>query len=180
MGYLDNPTASAETFKDGWFHTGDVGHIDKEGLFHIEDRIKEYVYRSRADNSPRLTLWLRMIKVKGTQVPPAELEDLLLGHELVDDCMVLGIPDNYAGERPKAYVVLKTSVSPSEEVGQALLQYVKSHKVRYKWVAEIEFVDTVPKSPSGKLLRRVMKTMDRRKDRERGLYVRDETERARL
>ena len=94
--------------------------------------------------------------------------------------MVLGVPDDYAGERPKAYVVLKASVNQSKDVGKALLQYVKSHKVRYKWVAEIEFVDSVPKSPSGKLLRRVMKTIDRRKDRERGLSVRDETERARL
>lgn len=162
MGYLDNPVASAETFdRDGFFHTGDVGHIDAEGLFHIEDRIKE------------------MIKVKGLQVPPAELEDLLLGHADVEDCAVLGIPDEYAGERPKAYVVLKKGASPSEEVGRRLLAFVKERKVRYKWIVEIEFSDQVPKSPTGKLLRRILKVKDK-EGKDRGLRVRDETERARL
>jgi 4-coumarate--CoA ligase len=162
MGYLNNPTATAETFKDGFFHTGDVGHLDEEGLFHIEDRIKE------------------MIKVKGQQVPPAELEDLLLGHEHVEDCAVLGIQDMYAGERPKAYVVLKPGVKPSRDVGQKLIDFVKGKKVRYKWIVEIEFTDIVPKSPTGKLLRRILKAKDREKDRIRGIAVRDETERARL
>ena len=163
MGYLNNPTDTAETFdKDGFFHTGDVGYLDEEGLFHIEDRIKE------------------MIKVKGQQVPPAELEDLLLGHELVEDCAVLGIRDDYAGERPKAYVVPKQGVEPSQEVGRKLLKFVKEKKVRYKWIVEIEFTDVVPKSPTGKLLRRVLKAHDRKKERVRGVWVRDEAERARL
>ena len=162
MGYLDNPTATAETFKDGFLHTGDVGHIDDEGLIHIEDRIKE------------------MIKVKGQQVPPAELEDLLLGHEDVEDCAVLGIYDMYAGERPKAYVVLKPGLAPSEDNGRRLLRFVKEKKVRYKWIVEVEFTDMIPKSPTGKLLRRVLKTSDREKDRVRGVCVRDEAERARL
>ncbi|KIW83235.1 hypothetical protein Z517_02480 [Fonsecaea pedrosoi CBS 271.37] len=162
MGYLDNPVASAETFdKEGFFHTGDVGNIDAEGLIHIEDRIKE------------------MIKVKGLQVPPAELEDLLLGHPEVEDCAVLGIPDEYSGERPKAYVVLKTGVRESEEVGQRLLQFVKERKVRYKWIVEIEFTQQVPKSPTGKLLRRILKAKDK-EGKDRGLRVRDERERARL
>ncbi|KAK3720895.1 hypothetical protein LTR37_003558 [Vermiconidia calcicola] len=163
MGYLDNPTATAETFdEDGFFHTGDVGNIDEEGLFHIEDRIKE------------------MIKVKGQQVAPAELEDLLLGHELVEECAVLGIQDAYAGERPKSYVVLKSGVQPSKEVAARLLRFVKEKKVRYKWIVEIEFTDAVPKSPTGKLLRRILKAKDREKDRVRGVWARDEAERARL
>lgn len=162
MGYLDNPAATAETFdSEGFFHTGDVGHIDEEGLIHIEDRIKE------------------MIKVKGQQVAPAELEDLLLGHPEVEDCAVLGIQDEYAGERPKAYVVLKKGVDQSEEVGRRLLQFVKDRKVRYKWIVEIEFTDQVPKSPTGKLLRRVLKVRNK-EGKERGLRVRDERERARL
>ena len=162
MGYLNNPTASAETFQNGFFHTGDVGHLDEEGLFHIEDRIKE------------------MIKVKGQQVPPAELEDLLLGHDLVEDCAVLGIPDTYAGEKPKAYIVPKQGIEPSKDLGSNLLKFVKEKKVRYKWIVEIEFIDVVPKSPTGKLLRRVLKAKDREKDRVRGVWVRDDAERARL
>lgn len=113
-------------------------------------------------------------------MPPAELEDLLLGNKLVDDCMVLGIADDYAGEKPKAYVVLKSDAQPSESIGRELLNYVKLNKVRYKWLAELEFTDAVPKSPSGKLLRRVMKAADRKKDRVKGIYVRDDTERAKL
>ncbi|KAH9809189.1 putative 4-coumarate--CoA ligase 5 [Teratosphaeria destructans] len=162
MGYLDNPSATAETFRNGWLHTGDIGHLDEEGLIHISDRIKE------------------MIKVKGQQVAPAELEDLLLGHELVEDCAVLGIPDLYAGERPKAYVVLKPGVHPSADVGQRLLAAVKGKKVRYKWIQEIEFIGTIPKSQTGKLLRRVLKTSDRDPSRAKGLSVRDSAEPARL
>ncbi|KEF51801.1 uncharacterized protein A1O9_12138 [Exophiala aquamarina CBS 119918] len=162
MGYLGNPTASAETFDaEGFFHTGDVGNIDNEGLIHIEDRIKE------------------MIKVKGLQVPPAELEDLLLGHPQVEDCAVLGIPDDYSGERPKAYVVLKRGIEPTPEVGRRLLKFVKERKVRYKWLHELEFTDEVPKSPTGKLLRRVLKVRNKEEGR-KGVWVRDETERARL
>ena len=162
MGYLDNPTASAETFDtDGFFHTGDVGNIDEEGLIHIEDRIKE------------------MIKVKGLQVPPAELEDLLLGHPGVEDCAVLGIPDDYSGEKPKAYVVLKKGVDATPEIGRELLRFVKERKVRYKWIVEVEFTDEVPKSPTGKLLRRVLKVRNKEEGR-KGVWVKDETERPRL
>ncbi|EMC94932.1 hypothetical protein BAUCODRAFT_148979 [Baudoinia panamericana UAMH 10762] len=162
MGYLNNPAATAETFKGGFLHTGDVGHIDDEGLIHIEDRIKE------------------MIKVKGQQVPPAELEDLLLGHDMVEDCAVLGIPDDYAGEKPKAYVVPKASVEASQEVGQTLLRFVQEKKVKYKWLSEIEFCTAIPKSPTGKLLRRILKARDRESGRNKGLCVTDRPERARL
>lgn len=125
MGYLENPSATAETFQNGFFHTGDVGHIDEEGLIHIEDRIKE------------------MIKVKGQQVAPAELEDLLLGNENVEDVAVLGVPDEYSGERPKAFVVLKPGVSASGDVARRLLDFVKEKKVRYKWLVEVEIQDTI-------------------------------------
>lgn len=135
MGYLNNEKATAETFQNGFFHTGDVGHIDDEGLLHIEDRIKE------------------MIKVKGQQVAPAELEDLLLGNEYVEDVAVLGVPDDYSGERPKAVVVLKGHVSASESLARELMAFVKEKKVRYKWLVELEFQDSIPKSPTGKLLR---------------------------
>ena len=163
MGYLGNPAATKESFDaEGFLHTGDVGHIDELGMIHIEDRIKE------------------MIKVKGLQVPPAELEDLLLGHEDVEDAAVIGIPDAYSGERPKGFVVLRTGVRPSVELGRKLLAFAKERKVRYKWLVEIEFVDSVPKSASGKLLRRVLKVQDK-EGKIGGLRVRDEErERARL
>ncbi|CAK1364180.1 unnamed protein product [Cercospora beticola] len=164
MGYLDNPIATAETFdKEGFFHTGDVGYIDSEGLIHISDRIKE------------------MIKVRGQQVAPAELEDVLQGHSAVEDVAVLGIEDEYSGEKPKAYVVVKQDGGwegeGSEELGRELLEYVKERKSRFKWLKEVEFVRSgqgIPKSPTGKLLRRVLKVGDRDGKRVRGVVVREE------
>lgn len=163
MGYLGNAAATAESFdRDGFLHTGDIGSINDEGLIVIHDRIKE------------------MIKVKGIAVAPAELEDVLLGHPHVDDCAVMGVPDDYAGERPKAYVVPAPggTMKPSDGAGRELMQYVRERKVRFKWLDAVEFVDAVPKSASGKILRRVLKDKERRG--EHGLVVRDERERARL
>jgi len=161
MGYLDNEKSTAETFKNGFFHTGDVGYVDEDGLLHIEDRIKE------------------MIKVKGQQVAPAELEDLLLGNENVEDVAVLGIADDYSGERPKAVVVLKSGVRPSESLASQLMAFVKASKVRYKWLVELEFQNSIPKSPTGKLLRRVLKSAEMEVGRVRGIHFR-EPERAKL
>jgi acyl-CoA synthetase (AMP-forming)/AMP-acid ligase II len=161
MGYLANPKETAETFgADGFLHTGDIGCIDEHGFIHIVDRIKE------------------MIKVKGQQVAPAELENLLLGHPDVADCAVLGIPDEYSAERPKAYVVLKRGVAPSDAVGRSLMQYVQQKRVRYKWVKEIEFIDEIPKSPSSKILRRVLREKEKR--REWGFVVKDVGQRSKL
>lgn len=162
MGYLDNEAATKETFdEEGFFHTGDVGRIDDEGLIHIEDRIKE------------------MIKVKGLQVPPAELEDLLLGHPDVKDCAVVSTPDDYAGERPKAFVVLQDNIQANENKGREILAFVKERKVRYKWLIEVEFVEQIPKSSTGKLLRRILKQTEK-DGSARGLRVRDNRERAKL
>jgi acyl-CoA synthetase (AMP-forming)/AMP-acid ligase II len=166
MGYLGNEAATRESFdKDGFLHTGDVGHIDEEGLIIISDRIKE------------------MIKVRGQQVAPAELEDLLLGHQAVDDCAVIGISDAYSGEIPKAFVVLKDRKLEGDDVGQKLLEYVKGRVVGYKRLRSIEFVEAVPKSATGKLLRRVLKGWERGEDKSRlkGLIVKEAVqERARL
>jgi len=162
MGYLNNEKATRETFdQDGFLHTGDIGRIDEEGLISVTDRMKE------------------MIKVKGIGVAPAELEDLLLGHPEVEDVAVLGIADEWAGERPKAYVVLAGKAkSEPENVGQRLIKYVQEKKVRHKWVVEIECVDEIPKSASGKILRRVLRDMD--KKGQHGIVVKDKRERARL
>ena len=162
MGYLNNEQATRDTFdQDGFLHTGDIGKIDEEGLISITDRLKE------------------MIKVKGIGVAPAELEDLLLGHPEVEDVAVLGIADEWAGERPKAYVVLKSSAkSEAEKVGERLIKYVQEKKVRHKWVVEIECVDEIPKSGSGKILRRLLRDMG--KQGKHGLVIKDNRERARL
>ncbi|KAK5231637.1 hypothetical protein LTR72_000821 [Exophiala xenobiotica] len=162
MGYLNNRRATEETFdKDGFLHTGDIGQMDEEGLITITDRLKE------------------MIKVKGIGVAPAELEDLLLGHPDVEDVAVRGIADEYSGERPKAYVVLQQSKrSQPEAVAKSLIKYVQDKKVRHKWITEVEIVDEIPKSPSGKILRRVLRDMS--KSGKKGIVVKDERERARL
>ncbi|KAK5692289.1 hypothetical protein LTR17_025418 [Elasticomyces elasticus] len=145
MGYLNNEKATRETFdEEGYLHTGDQGAIDKDGVITITDRIKE------------------LIKVKGIGVAPAELEDCLLGHPKVEDVAVLSIPDEYSGEVPKAYVVPQSNQQPgSQELGRELIAYVRQQKVRYKAVKEIEFIDAIPKSASGKILRRVLRDKSR-------------------
>ena len=157
MGYLTNEAATRDTFDaDGYLHTGDQGFIDARGLLTITDRIKE------------------MIKVNGHAVAPAELEDLLLGHTAIEDVAVLGIPDANSGEAPKAFVVLKPTSSADnnmEKTGKELLAYVKEKKIRYKWLAEIEYVEQIPKSPSGKILRRALK--DRAKEGKVGVVVKE-------
>ncbi|KAF9894780.1 hypothetical protein FE257_004401 [Aspergillus nanangensis] len=171
MGYLGNETATSETFDaDGWLHTGDVGYMDREGFVNITDRIKE------------------MIKVKGIAVSPAELEDLLLGYEDVEDVAVTSIADAYSGERPKAYVTLTpevkervgNSANGMVDVGRRIIEYVRAKKVRHKWIVEVEFVDEIPKSPSGKILRRVLRDQERGERSGKRFVVRDERTRAKL
>lgn len=155
MGYLNNEKATKETFDaDGFLHTGDQGSIDEAGILTITDRIKE------------------MIKVKGIGVAPAELEDHLLGHPKVEDVAVLGKLDEYSGEVPKAYIVPKPGNEARQDLGRELIKYVKEHKVRYKAVKEIEFIDEIPKSASGKILRRVLR--DRERGDVHGVVVREE------
>ena len=155
MGYLKNEKATKETFdQDGYLHTGDQGSIDVDGVITITDRMKE------------------MIKVKGIGVAPAELEDVLLGHEKVDDVAVLGILDDYNGEVPKAYIVPKEGVKGDQALGEDLIRYVRERKIRYKAVREIEFIDAIPKSGSGKILRRMLR--DREKEGKRGFVVREQ------
>lgn len=147
-GYYRNPDATAAAFDDdGFLCTGDEGSVAADGQLTIHDRIKE------------------MIKVKGAQVAPAELEDLLLGHASVADAAVIGIPDDYAGERPFAFVVLRPGVDGGAAPAD-LVQYVKDTRTRSKWLAGVRVVDVIPKSPSGKILRRILRE-DYKRDSQR-------------
>ncbi len=136
-GYLNNPTATANTIDDdGWLHTGDIGHVDAEGHLFVVDRLKE------------------LIKYKGFQVPPAELEALLLTHPAVADAAVIGIADDEAGEIPVGFVVLK----PGQEATEAdIIAFIAERVATYKQVRKVTFVDAIPKSASGKILRRVLR-----------------------
>ena len=140
-GYLNNPDATAETIDaDGWLHTGDIGYVDEDGHFFIVDRAKE------------------LIKYKGMQVPPAELEAVLLTHPCVADAAVIPCPDEEAGEVPKAIVVLRQASEP-----EPIMEFVAERVAPHKRIRYVEFVDTIPKSPSGKILRRVLVETDRAK-----------------
>ncbi|MBH5336410.1 4-coumarate--CoA ligase family protein [Streptomyces pactum] len=133
-GYLGRPTDTAATVDaDGWLHTGDIGRIDADGWVYVVDRIKE------------------LIKYKGYQVAPAELEAVLLGHEAVADAAVIGVPDEAGGELPVAYVVRREG---SRITADELIAYVAGRVAPYKKVRRVEFVPAVPRSAAGKLLRR--------------------------
>jgi 4-coumarate--CoA ligase len=136
-GYLNNPEATAATIDDeGWLHTGDVARIDADGHMYIVDRVKE------------------LIKYNGFQVPPAELEALIVTHPAVADVAVIGVPDVSAGELPKAYVVLKPG---AEATAEDIQDFVKGHVATYKQIRLVEFTDEIPKSASGKILRRFLR-----------------------
>ena len=140
-GYLNQPEATAEAITaDGWFHTGDIASMDEDGYVRIVDRKKE------------------LIKYKGFQVAPAELEGVLLEHPGVADAAVIPKPDEEAGEVPKAFVVRKADAEPSAD---ELMAFVAERVATFKQVREVEFIDAIPKNASGKLLRRVLIEQDR-------------------
>jgi acyl-coenzyme A synthetase/AMP-(fatty) acid ligase len=133
-GYFGNPEATEATIDSaGWLHTGDIVTMDADGWFCITDRVKE------------------LIKYKGYSVAPAELEGILLTHPAVADAAVVRSPDVAAGEVPKAFVVLRAAASAQE-----LMAWVAERVAPYKRVRLVEFTDSIPKSPSGKILRRLL------------------------
>ncbi len=134
-GYLPEG-ANADAFADGWYRTGDVGWMEPDGWLHITDRVKE------------------MIKVKGFQVAPAEVEAVLLGHPDVADCAVFGVPDPDAGEAVTAAVQLIPGADASV---QELMALVADSLAAYKHLHAVHLVDTIPRLPSGKTLRRELK-----------------------
>ena len=137
-GYLPEE-ATAEAFVDGWFRTGDVGWVEPEGWIHITDRAKE------------------MIKVSGFSVAPAEIEAMLHGHPAVADCGVYGVPHPTKGEVPKAAIVLTEPGAATEDEIHA---YVAERLATYKNLGEVVFVDAIPRTTSGKVLRRTLKDED--------------------
>jgi acyl-CoA synthetase (AMP-forming)/AMP-acid ligase II len=140
-GYLGNQEATALTIdSDGWLHTGDLGTADDEGYLTVVDRLKE------------------LIKVKAYQVAPAELEAVLLTHPAVADAAVVPTPDEEAGEVPTAYVVLRAECEPDE-----IVAYVSERVAPYKRIRNCEVIDEIPKSASGKILRRVLVERERAK-----------------
>jgi acyl-CoA synthetase (AMP-forming)/AMP-acid ligase II len=140
-GYLDDPVADAYTLPgDGWLRTGDIGHADADGYLYVVDRLKE------------------LIKYRGFQVPPAELEALLVQHPAVADAAVIPSPDHTAGEVPKAFVVKRADAEVTE--GE-LMSWVSERVPSYKKVRRVEFIDEIPRSLSGKILRRVLVEKER-------------------
>jgi 4-coumarate--CoA ligase len=142
MGYLNNEEGTKNALTDdGYFKTGDVGYQDEDGNFYITDRIKE------------------LIKYKGFQVPPAELEGLLIGHPDIEDVAVIGIQDYERGtEVPRAYVVPRKGLEAGKGLESKIMKWLEGKVASHKRLrGGVKFVDEVPKSASGKILRRVLK-----------------------
>ena len=138
-GYLNRPDATAATLlADGWMRTGDIASFDADGFLYIVDRAKE------------------LIKYNAYQIAPAELEAVLVSHPAVAEAAVIPSPDEEHGEVPKAFVVLKSPATPEE-----LMEFVAGRVAAYKKVRKLAIVDTIPKSPAGKLLRRFLVEQER-------------------
>lgn len=148
-GYLGRPDATAAMIdEDGWVHTGDVGRVDDQGWLYVVDRVKE------------------LIKYKGYQVAPAELEALLLGHEHLADAAVIGVRDETGNEIPKAFLVRSPAPEAAGLSTEDVLAYVAERVAPYKKVRRAEFVDAVPRAASGKILRRELRDRERESVRE--------------
>jgi acyl-CoA synthetase (AMP-forming)/AMP-acid ligase II len=134
--YWEKPEDTAETFIDGWVHTGDMAVVDEDGYIYIVDRKKD------------------MIISGGENIYPREIEELLYQHPAVLECSVIGIPDDYWGESVKACVVLKPEAKATEE---ELIQFCKDNLASYKKPRTVDFLDELPKSPQGKILKRELR-----------------------
>ncbi|XP_023332842.1 4-coumarate--CoA ligase 1 isoform X2 [Eurytemora carolleeae] len=141
-GYLGNPGATAATIdKDGWLLTGDLGMYDENENFYITGRLKE------------------LIKYKGWQIAPAELEDALITHEAVADCAVVGVEaeEDGDGEVPRAFIVVKPGYNPTP---QDIQDFIKDNMASYKQLkGGVVFIETIPRSLAGKILRKELKKM---------------------
>jgi acyl-CoA synthetase (AMP-forming)/AMP-acid ligase II len=139
LGYWKDPQATAAVLRDGWYFSGDIVRCDADGFYYVLDRSKE------------------MIKYKGFPVAPAEVESVLLEHPAVRDCGIVAKPDPAAGEIPCAFVVLREGFTPSDALAKELRDFVADRLAHHKQPREIHFVDAVPRTPSGKILRRELR-----------------------
>lgn len=143
-GYLGNKQATKQMIlPDGWLRTGDIGYSDEDGRLFVVDRLKE------------------LIKYKGRQVAPAELEALLLSHPGVADAGVIPSPNEEAGEVPKAFIVLKDGVSKDGATANEIISYVAERVAPHKRIRKVEFINQIPRSPAGKILRRILVEQER-------------------
>ncbi|QQS34201.1 MAG: AMP-binding protein [Acidobacteriota bacterium] len=132
-GYFKNPEASAEAFRGGWFHTGDIGYRDADGFYYIADRKSDMIIRG------------------GENIYPREIDDVLYRHPAVQHAAVIGVPDQLYGEEVAAFVVLKTGTTSTDD---EIIAYCREHLADYKCPKTVHFVDDIPKGPTGKLLKR--------------------------
>jgi acyl-CoA synthetase (AMP-forming)/AMP-acid ligase II len=139
LGYWKEPEATASVLRDGWYWSGDVVRRDPGGYYHVLDRRKE------------------MIKYKGFPVAPAEVEAVLMEHPGVRDCGVIARPNDDAGEIPCAFIVLREGSTASSALEKELCGFVAERLSSYKQPREVHFVDSVPRTPSGKILRRELR-----------------------
>jgi acyl-coenzyme A synthetase/AMP-(fatty) acid ligase len=139
MGYWKEPQATTAVVRDGWYFSGDIVRCDADGFYYVLDRSKE------------------MIKYKGFPVAPAEVESVLLEHAAVRDCGVVAKPDLAAGEIPCAFVVLREGFAPTTALDEELRGFVADRLAHHKQPREIRFVESVPRTPSGKILRRELR-----------------------
>jgi long-chain acyl-CoA synthetase len=137
-GYWRDAEGTAKVLEEGWLHTGDIAFMDHEGYFHFVERARD------------------MIKYKGHGVFPAELEDVLTQHPAVRECAVVGRPQAISGEIPLAFVVLKKERSVTEE---ELIEFCREKIAPYKRIREVRFINEIPKTPVGKILKRRLRDM---------------------
>ena len=135
-GYYKRPDANAEAIKDGWFYTGDVAYKDEEGYFFIKDRVKDMIIRG------------------GFNVYPREIEEVLYGHPAIAEAAVIGIHDQALGEEIKAVVAFKPGQNAA---AQEIIDYCRERLAAYKYPRSVEIRDTLPKTATGKILKRELK-----------------------
>jgi long-chain acyl-CoA synthetase len=140
LGYFRRPKETAQVIRDGWFLTGDIGRADADGYFYLVDRAKD------------------MINVSGFKVWPREVEEVLLQHPSVSEAAVVGIEDPDSGEAVKAFVVLKQSAAAHEP---EIIDYARARIADYKAPRFVEFIDSLPRNPAGKILKRELRERER-------------------